>query len=71
MESIKKMKIKHIFFIILIILVEFISAQGNPGGPGGPAGGCWPPPCIPIDGGLTIFTLLSIVFGYKIISKSK
>ena len=65
------MKINQILLLILIICTESIIAQGGPGGPGGPPGGCWPPPCIPIDGGLTIFSLLSIIFGYKIISKSK
>ena len=65
------MKINQILFLILIICTESFIAQGGPGGPGGPPGGCWPPPCIPIDGGLTIFSLLSIIFGYKIISKSK
>ena len=65
------MKLNHILFLFLIILTGFISAQGFPGNPGGPSGGCWPPPCIPVDGGLTIFAILSIIFGYKIISKNE
>ncbi len=64
------MNLKNILFISLIFLVEFISAQG-PGAPGGPINNCWPPPCVPIDGGLTIFVLIAAFFGYKNLNKIK
>ena len=58
---------KRIFFLILVITfcsTEILS-QGLPPGPP-----CWPPPCIPIDGGITIFGLIAAIFGYRIISKN-
>jgi hypothetical protein len=39
-------------------------------GPGGPAP-CWPPPCVPIDGGITIFGLIAAFFGYRSLSRNK
>ena len=60
------MKLKHILFFSIIFIFELTFAQLNP--PGAP--GCWPPPCIPIDGGITIFGLIAAIFGYRIISKN-
>tara|TARA_B100000927_G_C16140449_1_gene339143 strand:- start:59 stop:256 length:198 start_codon:yes stop_codon:yes gene_type:complete len=65
------MKPKHILLIFLVFLVEFISSQGGPGAPGGPFNNCWPPPCIPIDGGITIITIVAAFFGFKNLSKIK
>ena len=36
---------------------------GPPGGPGGPP--CWPPPCIPIDGGITFLVAIAGAFGMR------
>ena len=36
---------------------------GPPGGPGGP--GCWPPPCVPIDGGLSFLLIAGAAYGGK------
>jgi len=57
---------KYFFFVILIFNSLLIIAQ--PGPPGGPP--CWPPPCVPIDGGITIFGIIAAIFGYRIISKN-
>ena len=57
---------KYLFLIILILISFSIMAQ--PGPPGAP--GCWPPPCVPVDGGITIFGLIAAIFGYNIISKN-
>tara|TARA_Y100000385_G_scaffold189863_1_gene196203 strand:+ start:604 stop:804 length:201 start_codon:yes stop_codon:yes gene_type:complete len=62
-------KIALIFVFILIFNIYFSQPPGLPGNGNGPS--CWPPPCVPIDGGISIFTLLSILFGYKLISKNK
>ena len=46
-------------------------ALGQPAGgapPGGPAGGtapCWPPPCVPIDGGISFLIAIGAAFGGK------
>ncbi len=55
-------------FIILFLLIanQYLCQPGLPQGPG-----CWPPPCIPVDGGISIFTFISILFGYKFLSKNK
>ena len=53
-----------LIFLILFISINYFSQPGPPSGPN-----CWPPPCIPIDGGISIFTFLSILFGYKFLSK--
>ena len=68
----------YLLVISFVFIVLFF--QGQPGGPGPvgptlPGGGsapiCWPPPCIPVDGGISIFTFISILFGYKFLSKNK
>lgn len=58
---------KKRFIIILFILIaqQYFSQPGPPPAP------CWPPPCIPVDGGISIFTLISVLFGYKFLSKNK
>jgi hypothetical protein len=57
---------KSKFLVIFILSSSVILAQ--PGPPGSP---CWPPPCIPVDGGISLFTLASILFGYRFLSKNK
>ena len=37
---------------------------GGGGGPGG-AGGCIPPPCVPIDGGISILIAAGVALGGK------
>ena len=60
---------KRLQLIIVILLVSFpLFSQLPPPGPGNP--GCWPPPCIPIDGGISIFTIIAAYFGYKCYNKS-
>jgi len=58
---------KRILIVVLILITQQYFCQ--PGPPPGP--GCWPPPCIPVDGGISIFTIISILFGYKFLSKNK
>jgi hypothetical protein len=61
-----KNKIVFIFCLILLSNIFY----GQPGPPPGPGSNCWPPPCIPIDGGISIFTFISVFFGYKFLSKN-
>jgi hypothetical protein len=62
------MKVRKIIIVIMFFFVlKNIFAQ--PGPP--PEPDCWPPPCIPIDGGISFFTFLSVFFGYKFLSKNK
>ena len=61
--------IKILLTTSLIMLV--CVALGQPAGgdpPGGPAGGtapCWPPPCVPIDGGISFLIAIGAAFGGK------
>ena len=51
----------------LLFFPDSLLAQpgGGPpfGGGGGP--GCWPPPCIPVDGGLSFLIAAGVAFGGK------
>tara|TARA_B110001452_G_C15225992_1_gene424905 strand:- start:1035 stop:1238 length:204 start_codon:yes stop_codon:yes gene_type:complete len=64
---------KFLLTVNFVFLILFFYCQ--PGGGGLPGGGgvppCWPPPCVPIDGGISFFTFLSVLFGYKFLSKKK
>ncbi len=60
-------KIKILIFLLLIITSEILLAQPGPGG----NAPCWPPPCVPIDGGLSFFIVLAALFGYKFSFKPK
>lgn len=61
---------KH-FIYILILLLAMVAfngafAAGPPGPPGGGGGpGCWPPPCVPIDGGISFLLLAGAAYGGK------
>jgi len=54
-----------ILIAILLIAPFFIDiCAAAPGPPGGDPP-CWPPPCIPIDGGISFLILAGIAFGGK------
>ena len=36
-----------------------------PAGPGGGEPPCWPPPCVPVDGGLSFLVAIGAAFGGK------
>lgn len=61
----------YIKILLTLSLVMFVFvALGQPGGdpPGGPSGGtpgCWPPPCVPIDGGISFLIAIGAAFGGK------
>ena len=55
---------KYIFIALLCLIPHITFAQGGP-----PQPPCWPPPCVPVDGGITIFGLIAALFGYRVISK--
>ncbi len=63
--------LKFGFVLALILLPAVLLAQpGPPGGPPGPPGGggippCWPPPCVPIDGGISLLVAAGLALGGK------
>ena len=69
--KLKKFFKNSIFSIALLMVLSFFSIDLKAGGPpappsgggGGPA--CWPPPCVPIDGGLSVLLLAGIAYGGK------
>lgn len=52
---------------MMMLMIEPSFAQPGGGGPptGGGDPGCWPPPCIPIDGGMSFLMALGLAFGGK------
>ncbi|MCC7333014.1 MAG: hypothetical protein IT232_10460 [Flavobacteriales bacterium] len=66
---------KRIIFLLLFVLLSSINnivlASGAPpprpggGGPGGGGFPCWPPPCVPIDGGISFLLLAGAIYGGK------
>lgn len=60
------------FFTIIIIILGYASfcvAAPPPNPPSGSAAsaaghpGCWPPPCIPIDGGISLLIAAGAIYG--------
>lgn len=58
------MKIKQRIIIGVFVACGVVSNAAPPPPPGiGPA--CWPPPCIPIDGGITLLMAAGAAYGAK------
>lgn len=60
------MKTKYLYsFIFLVLTVACLQAGPPPPPPptGGP--GCWPPPCVPIDGGISLLIAAGAIYGGK------
>jgi len=64
-------KKNQIIIISVFLVMAVTSSYGQPAGgapPGGPAGGtpgCWPPPCVPVDGGISFLIAIGAAFGGK------
>ncbi len=58
------MNTKFILSIIFIICLSSLCIAAPPPPPsGGP--GCWPPPCVPIDGGISLLIAAGAIYGGK------
>lgn len=61
--------ILSIFFITVLTAVCYSAPPAPPGGGGKPK--CWPPPCVPIDGGISLLIVAGAIYGgKKLYSKS-
>jgi hypothetical protein len=58
----KKLKLTLTLFLLVFASQVLLSAPPPPpaGGPG-----CWPPPCVPIDGGITFLIAAGAAYGAK------
>jgi len=63
----------HFFLFSLFIIFPLINtfAQGLPGGGDGPPGGCFPDPCVPIDGGISLLIAAGVAYGGKKLYQAK
>lgn len=65
----KNFILKICLFVLLISASIALHAQPAGSPPGGPSGGsnppCWPPPCIPVDGGISVLIALGAAYGSK------
>lgn len=64
--------LKHFIYVLLFVLAISVVNNAFAGGPppGPPPGGgggppCWPPPCVPIDGGLGFLLIAGTLYGGK------
>lgn len=55
---------KQILTVLLIVLCSNVLLSAPPPPPAGNPG-CWPPPCVPIDGGLTFLIAAGAAYGAK------
>lgn len=56
---------KSRIFTLLLFLISFFVHAKPPLPPGGNPPDCWPPPCIPIDGGISLLIAAGAVYGGK------
>jgi len=63
--------------LLFIFTCGLNKAAGPPPGgspPGAPSGapgspGCWPPPCIPVDGGIALLIAAGLVYGSRALAQ--
>lgn len=63
-----------LIFIFIIAASSLSNALPPPPPPpgGGDVPGCWPPPCVPIDGGISLLIAAGAIYGgKKLYSKQK
>lgn len=57
---------RHFYILVFIFgasIASFALAPPPPPPPDEP--GCWPPPCVPIDGGITLLIAAGAVYGAR------
>lgn len=66
------MNTKFLSILVLTIGISTFCLAGPPPKPSnGGAPGCWPPPCIPIDGGISLLIVAGAIYGGRKLYKSK
>ncbi|GIV29492.1 MAG: hypothetical protein KatS3mg028_0558 [Bacteroidia bacterium] len=57
--------ISKLFLFLFFIFVASVCFGAAPPPPPPPPPGCWPPPCIPIDGGVSFLIAAGALYGVK------
>lgn len=66
------MRIRLIILGIFIIgITSLCIGQPPPPPPPGGSPGCWPPPCIPIDGGISLLIAAGAIYGGRKLYSNK
>lgn len=58
-----------ILFLFFLCLTQVVLSAPPPPPAGTP--GCWPPPCIPIDGGISVLIAAGAAYGAKKLYNSR
>ena len=73
--SIMKTRFFLLFIFTVVTITHSVALPPPPPPPDpGDAPGCWPPPCIPIDGGISLLIAAGVVYGGRklyVIQKEK
>ncbi len=56
-------KVFRTFLTLVLFAAPMVAALAQPPIGGNPP--CWPPPCIPVDGGLGALMVAGVLFGVK------
>jgi hypothetical protein len=65
-------KVKGLIFLSFVFVFSHFASAAPPPPPGGSAGPpCWPPPCIPVDGGVSFLIVAGAAYGAKKIYDSR
>lgn len=55
------MRVGMVLFLTAVTLLTY----APPAPPAGNAPPCWPPPCIPLDGGISVLLAVGALFGVR------
>lgn len=54
-----------VLFLLICFAKDMNAQPPNPGGGGNETPNCFPPPCVPIDGGLSWLLIAGVAYGGK------
>lgn len=66
----KKILLLAIFIIVSSSLCLALPPPPPSGGGSGGGFGCWPPPCVPIDGGISLLIAAGAIYGGRKLYKN-
>ncbi len=60
-----RMRLTKYSLVFLFFLLGIAKIFSVPPPPPGGSPGCWPPPCVPVDGGVTFLIVAGAAYGVK------